>query len=82
MSSLTAVAESFQSYPSLCNPMDCGPPGSFVHGFLQARILDWAASPPPGDLPDPGIEPMSPALAGRFFNTEPPVKLLFDGTGS
>ena len=30
--------------------------------------------PPPGDLPDPGIEPMSPALAGEFFITEPPGK--------
>ena len=27
----------------LCNPMDCGPPGSSVHGILQARILDWVA---------------------------------------
>ena len=32
--------------------------------------------PSPGDLPDSGIEPMSPALAGRFFTTEPPGKLL------
>jgi len=30
--------------------------------------------PSPGDLPDPGIEPASPALAGRFFTTEPPGK--------
>ena len=30
--------------------------------------------PPPGDFPDPGIEPTSPALAGRFFTTEPPEK--------
>ena len=30
--------------------------------------------PSPWDLPDPGIEPMSPALAGRFFTTEPPGK--------
>jgi len=29
--------------------------------------------PPPGDLPDPGIEPMCPALSGRFFTTEPPA---------
>ena len=26
---------------TLCDPMDCGPPGSFVHGILQGRILDW-----------------------------------------
>ena len=50
--------------------MDCSPPGSPVRGILQARILEWVAVPSPGDLPDPGIKPvslMSPALAGRFF---------------
>ena len=29
--------------PTLCNPMDCSPPGSSVHGILQARILEWVA---------------------------------------
>ena len=33
-----------------------------VHGILQARILEWVAYPSPVDLPDPGIEPGSPAL--------------------
>ena len=54
-----------QSCPTLCNPIDCSPPGSSVHGIFQARILEWVACPPPGDLPDPGIEPestMSPAF--------------------
>ena len=32
-----------QSCLTLCNPMDCSPPGSTVHGILQARILEWAA---------------------------------------
>ena len=32
-----------QSYSALCNPMDCSPPGSSVHGILQARILEWIA---------------------------------------
>ena len=32
-----------QSCPTLCNPMDCSPPGSTVHGILQARILGWVA---------------------------------------
>ena len=52
--------------------MDCSPPGSSVHGILQARILEWVAMPPSRDLPDPGIEPeslMCPALAGKFFTT-------------
>ena len=52
--------------------MDCSLPGSSVHGIPQARTLEWVAFPPPGDLPDPGIEPaslMSPALPGEFFTT-------------
>ena len=57
--------------------MDWGLLGPFVHGILQARILEWVAFPTPGDLPDPGIEPtflVSLALAGGFFTTEPPGK--------
>ena len=33
-----------QSYPTLCDPMDCSPPGSSVHGIPQARILEWVAT--------------------------------------
>ena len=46
-----------QSCPTLCDPMNCSPPGSSVHGILQERILEWAAMPSPGDLPNAGIEP-------------------------
>ena len=47
----------------LCGPTDCNPPGSSVHGILQARIPEWVAIPLfRGDLPDPGIKPRSPAL--------------------
>ena len=70
---------SVQSCPTLCDPVDCSPPGSSVHGILLARILEWLASPFSGDLPDPGVEPTSPvppALAGRFFTTEPTGKRL------
>ena len=49
-----------QSCPPLCDPMDCSPPGSSVFGISKARILEQVAFPPPGDLPNPGIEPMSP----------------------
>ena len=52
--------------------MICSPPGSSVHGILQARILEWLPCPPPGDFPNLGIEPVSltsPMLAGRFFTT-------------
>ena len=63
---------------TLCNPMDYNLPGFSVYGIFQARIAEWLSFPPPGDLPDLGIEPTSPAspaLAGRFFTTEPPGKL-------
>ena len=36
-------SEVAQSCPTLCNPMDCSPPGSSVHAILQARILEWGA---------------------------------------
>ena len=38
-------AKSLQSCPTLCDPMDCSPPGSSAHGILQARILEWVAMP-------------------------------------
>ena len=57
-----------------CDPIDYSPPGSSVNGIFQAKILEWFAISSPGDLPDPGIEPGSSALAGRFFTTEPPRK--------
>ena len=52
---------------TVCNPMDCSPPGSSVHGIFQARIVEWVAFPSSGDLPDAGINPTSSELAGRFF---------------
>ena len=58
-----------QSCLTLCDLMDSSPPGSSVHEILQARIPEWIAMPPPGDLPDPRIEPVSLnslALAGVF----------------
>ena len=42
---------------TLCDPMDCSPPGSSVHGIFQARILERFAFPSPGDLLDLGVEP-------------------------
>ena len=56
-------------------PWTCGPPDSSVRGFSQQEY--WSGLPflSPGHLPDPGIEPAPPALAGRFFTTEPPDNL-------
>ena len=38
-----AAAKSLQSCPTLCDPMDCSPPGSSVRGIFQARVLEWGA---------------------------------------
>ena len=63
--------------------MDCSPPSSSVYGIFQARILEPVAISP-GDLPDSGIEPALPvssALAGGSFTTEPPgIHFLLDST--
>ena len=63
-----------QSCQTLCNPMGCSPPGSSVHGILQARILEWVAFPSPGDLPNPGTKPGSPELQADSSPSEPPGK--------
>ena len=56
---------------TLCNPMDCSPPGSSVHGIFQARILEWLPFPSPEDLPWPRDRTQVSCLAGRLFITEP-----------
>ena len=64
-----------QSCPTLCDP-PWSPPGSFVHGILQARILEWAAiSFFRGS--SPGIEPGSPALQADSLPAELPGKPYF-----
>ena len=40
---MKSESEVAQSCPTLCNPMDCSLPGSFVHGIFQARVLEWVA---------------------------------------
>ena len=63
-----------QSCLTLCEPMDCSLPDSSFHGILQARILELAAISSSRDLSYSVIEPLSPALAGGLFTTEPPGK--------
>ena len=58
----------------LCDPVDCRPPGSSVHGISQARILEWVAISISRDLSNPGIEPGSPALQADTLTSEPPGK--------
>ena len=67
-----------QSYLTLCDPVDCSPLGSSVHRISRQEYWSGLPFPPPGDLPDPGIKPTSPALAGGFFTTAPCGKPLID----
>ena len=64
----------------MSNSLQCSPPWNVAlqvllsMGFLRQEYLSGLPFPPPGDLPDPGIKPVSPtstALAGGFFTTEP-----------
>ena len=50
-------------------PYGLQPVGLLPPWGSPARILEWVAVPSSGDLPEPGVEPMSLALAGRFFTT-------------
>ena len=59
---------------TLCDPGTVAHQAPLSMGFSQARILEWVAIPSPGDLPDPGIEPRSPALQADSSPSEPPGK--------
>ena len=65
---MLSSAKLLQSCPTQCDPIDCSLLGSSVHAIPQARILELAACPPPGDLLDLWIQPtsMSPELALGF----------------
>ena len=63
-----------QSRPTLYDPRDYSPPGPSVHGILQARIMEWVAISFSRDLPNPGIEPGSPALQTDALLSEPQGK--------
>ena len=66
-----------QSCLTLCNPVDCSPPGLSAHGILQARILEWVAISFSRDLLNPGIEPGSPELQADSLPSEPQGKPHF-----
>ena len=59
--------------PTLCDPMDCSPPGSSVRGDSPGKNTG-VGCPPPGDLPNLGIEPRSPSLQVDSLLSEPPGK--------
>ena len=64
-------AKSLQLYQTLCDPMDYSPPGSPVHGILQARILEWVAMPSSRGSSQPRDQThiSNISCTGRFFTT-------------
>ena len=63
-----------QMCPTLCNPKDCSPPGSSVHGILQARILEWVAIPFSRGFFQPRDQTWDFCIAGRLLLSESPGK--------
>ena len=61
-----------QSCPTLCNPLDCSSTGSSIHGFLQARILEWVALSLSGRSAQSRNQSSVSQMAGRFSPSEPP----------
>ena len=68
-----------QSCPTLCNPMDCSPPGSSVHGILQARILEWVAIPFPRVPSQPRDQTQCSCIAGGFLAIRTMREALLQG---
>ena len=68
-------SEVAQSCPTLCNPMDySAPQAPLSKGFLRQEYWSGLPFSPPGDLPNPGIEPGSPGLQADSLLSEPPGK--------
>ena len=68
---------SAQLYLTLCDPLNCSPPGSSIHGIFRVRIPGWLPFPPPGDLPNPGIKPTCPVSRALQTDSSPAEPLGF-----
>ena len=72
-----------QSCSTLCDPMDCSPPSSSVHGILQARILEWVVMPSFRGSSQPKDQTqVSRLTSGFFLLSEPPGKPKNTGVGN
>ena len=67
----TCVFSLTQLCPTLCNPMDCSPTGSSIHGIFQARILEWVAIFSSRGSSQPRDQTWVSCIPGRFFATTP-----------
>ena len=59
---------------TLCDPLDCSPPGSSVHGILQGKILEWVAILFSRRSSQPRDQTQSPVLQAASLPSEPPGK--------
>ena len=67
-----------QSCPTLCDPMNCGSPGSSVHGDSPGKNTGVSCHfPSPGDLPDPRDRTQVSRIAGRHFTSKPPTQRMY-----
>ena len=66
-----------QLCPTLCDPMNCSPLAPLLMGFSRHKYWNGSPFPSPGDLPDPEIEPWSPALQADSLPSEPPAKPIY-----
>ena len=65
---MKSESEITQSCLTLCDPVDCSPPGSSAHGILQARILEWVAISFSKGSSQPRDRTQVSRIAGRCFN--------------
>ena len=70
-------SEVAQSHPTLCDPWTVAHQAPLSMGFCRQEYWSGLPFSSAGDLPDPGIKPTSPALAGGFFSSEPVGKPYF-----
>ena len=75
-------AELLQSYLTFCDPMDCSPSGSSVHGILQARILEWVTMPSSKGFSQPRDRTQVSHIAADSLPSEPLGKPKNTGVGS
>ena len=68
---MSMLSRLIQSCLTLCNPMDCSPPGSSVCGILWERILEWVAIPYSRDSPAPQTKPMVPVAPALQADSSP-----------
>ena len=77
----TSESEVAQSCPTLCDPMDCSPSGSSVHGIFQARILEWAAIPSSRGSYQPRDWTQVSCTSGRLFTIWATREAPYDAQG-